>query len=66
MKLILDERAGLFGSRLRTRLVFSFLLFALVPTILLFSISAFYIKSSFDKWFSVQIGGTLWSAVSMS
>ncbi len=59
VKLILDERAGLFGSRLRTRLVFSFLLFALVPTILLFSISAFYIKSSFDKWFSIKIGGTL-------
>ncbi len=59
VKLILDERAGLFGSRLRTRLVFSFLLFALVPTILLFSISAFYIKSSFDKWFSVKISGTL-------
>lgn len=59
VKLILDERAGLFGSRLRTRLVFSFLLFSIIPTILLFTISALYIKSSFDKWFSIKIGGTL-------
>ncbi|MFM8270179.1 MAG: sensor histidine kinase, partial [Pseudomonadota bacterium] len=28
-------------------------------TILLFSISAFYIKSSFDKWFNLRIGETL-------
>ncbi len=59
VKLILDERAGLFGSRLRTRLVFSFLLFSIVPTILLFTISALYIKSSFDKWFSIKISSTL-------
>ncbi|MBY0369842.1 PAS domain S-box protein, partial [bacterium] len=59
VKLILDERAGRLGSRLKTRLVFCFLLFAIIPTILLFAISALYIKSSFDQWFSVRVGGTL-------
>lgn len=59
IKLILDERRGRIGSRLKTRLVFCFTLFAIIPTILLFSISAFYIKSSFDKWFNLRIGETL-------
>src|SRR3954466_1371396 len=43
VKFILDERRGRLGTRLKTRLVFCFLLFAIIPTILLFSISAFYI-----------------------
>ncbi|NBX91661.1 MAG: PAS domain S-box protein [Proteobacteria bacterium] len=59
IKLILDERRGKIGSRLKTRLVFCFTLFAIIPTILLFSISAFYIKSSFDKWFNLRVGETL-------
>jgi len=63
VKLILDEKRGKIGSRLKTRLVFSFLLFAIIPTVLLFSISAFYIRSSFDKWFSVKIGGTMQKSI---
>ena len=59
VKLILDERKGQIGSRLKTRLVFCFILFAIIPTIFLFTISAFYIKNSFDKWFSIKVGGTL-------
>jgi len=59
IKMILDDRKGRIGSRLKTRLVFCFTLFAIIPTILLFSISAFYIKSSFDKWFNLRIGETL-------
>src|SRR3954464_12187074 len=59
VKLILDERRGKLGSRLKTRLVFCFILFAIIPTVLLFAISALYIRSSFDQWFSVRVGGTL-------
>jgi two-component system nitrogen regulation sensor histidine kinase NtrY len=59
IKLILDERKGKLGSRLRTRLVFCFLLFAIIPTALLFTVSAFYIKSSFDKWFNLKVGESL-------
>ncbi len=63
VKLILDERRGKLGSRLKTRLVFCFILFAIIPTILLFAISALYIKSSFDQWFSVRVGGTLQKSI---
>src|SRR5690606_34311383 len=59
VKLILDERRGKLGSRLKTRLVFCFILFAIIPTILLFTISATYIQSSFDRWFHVKVEGTL-------
>ncbi len=59
LKLILDERRGRLGSRLKTRLVVSFLLFATIPTVFLFTTSALYIKSSFDKWFNVKVEGTL-------
>jgi len=63
VKLILDERSGKIGSRLKTRLVFCFILFAIIPTILLFTISAFYIKNSFDKWFNLKIGGMLQQSI---
>jgi len=59
VKLILDERRGQLGSRLKTRLVFCFMLFAIIPTVFLFTISAFYIKASFDKWSNIKVGGTL-------
>ncbi len=59
VKLILDERRRKTASRLKTRLVFCFILFAIIPTVLLFTISAFYIKSSFDKWFNAKMEGTL-------
>lgn len=63
VKLVLDERRGRVGSRLKTRLVFAFILFAIIPTVLIFSISAVYIRHSFDKWFSVKIGGTLQKSI---
>jgi two-component system, NtrC family, nitrogen regulation sensor histidine kinase NtrY len=59
VKLVLDERRGKLGSRLKTRLVICFTLFAIIPTVFLFTISAFYIKNSFDKWFNLKVGGTL-------
>ncbi len=66
VKLVLDERKGNVGSRLKTRLVYSFILFAIIPTILLFSISAIYIRNSFDKWFSVKIGSTLQKSIEVA
>ncbi len=66
VKLILDERRGKIGSRLKTRLVFCFILFAIIPTIFLFTISAFYIRNSFDKWFSIKVGETLQRSIEVA
>lgn len=59
IKLVLDEKDRQKKPLLKTQLVFCFILFAIIPTVLLFSISAFYIKSSFDKWFNVKVEQTL-------
>jgi len=54
-KLFLERRRNLLGSRLKAKLVTAFLGFSITPTLVLFVISALYINSSFDKWFSIKI-----------
>ena len=66
VKLVLDERRRKRGASLKARLVFCFVLFAIVPTVLLFSISAFYIRSSFDKWFNVRVEGALQRSIEVA
>lgn len=63
VKVLVEDKRGEAGGRLRTRLVFSFILFAIIPTVLLFTVSALYIRSSFDKWFSVRVGGAMQHAI---
>jgi two-component system nitrogen regulation sensor histidine kinase NtrY len=63
VKVLVEDRRGGAGGRLRTRLVFSFILFAIIPTVLLFTVSALYIRSSFDKWFSVRVGAAMQHAI---
>ncbi|HEY8279560.1 MAG TPA: HAMP domain-containing protein, partial [Bdellovibrionota bacterium] len=58
-KLFIDRRRGLLGSKLKTKLVLSFLTLSIVPTVVLFVISSLYINSTFDKWFSVKVQNTL-------
>ncbi len=58
-KLFIDRRRGLLGSKLKTKLVLSFLTLSIVPTVVLFVISSLYINSTFDKWFSVKVLNTL-------
>jgi len=59
VKLFSERRGKLVGSSLKSKLVIAFTSFSFVPTILLFLVSVFYINSSFDKWFSIKIGGIL-------
>src|SRR4051812_43713515 len=45
-KLFIERQRNLLGSRLKTKLVVSFLAFSIIPTLVLFVISATYINSS--------------------
>lgn len=54
-KLIIERRRGVLGSKLKTKLVITFMFFALAPTILLFYISSQYIAESFESWFSEKV-----------
>ena len=63
VKVFVERRGGIFGSSLKGKLIAAFAAFAVVPTLLMFVISVFYINSSFDKWFSVKTVGVLKSAL---
>ena len=65
-KLFIERRRKVLGARLKTKLVISFLAFSIIPTIVLFIISALYINSSFDKWFSIKIQNTLQASLEIT
>lgn len=54
-KLILERRRGVPGAKLRSKLVGAFIALSLVPTMLLFFVSAGFISSSIDNWFNNQV-----------
>ena len=65
-KLFIERRRNVLGARLKTKLVIAFLAFSMVPTLVLFAISALYINSSFDKWFSLKIQNTLQASLEIT
>jgi len=66
VKLMLERRRGLLGSRLRTKLVMAFILLSLVPAMLLFFISALFITRSVESWFSAQVERSLQGALEVA
>lgn len=58
-KLVVERRRGVFGSRLRAKLVATLVFFALAPTVLLFYVSSQFIITSFDQWFSDKVRATM-------
>jgi len=58
-KLVAERRRGSPGARLRTKLVVAFVSLSLVPTMLLFFVSAAIISNSIENWFSAQIESSL-------
>ena len=54
-KLLLERRRGVPGAKLRSKLVGAFIALSLIPTMLLFFVSAGFISSSIDNWFNTQV-----------
>ena len=54
-KLFKERQLDRMGTRLRTKLVLAFVSLSLVPTLLLFLVSAGYISNSIQNWFNRQI-----------
>jgi two-component system nitrogen regulation sensor histidine kinase NtrY len=65
-KVFLERRRNVLGSRLKTKLVAAFLSLSIIPTLVLFVISALYINSSFDKWFSLRVQNTLQASLEIT
>lgn len=55
VKVFLERRGKIFGSSLKSKLLVSFVSFSVIPTMLVFIISVFYLNSSFEKWFSQRM-----------
>jgi len=58
-KLILERKRGAPGARLRSKLVGAFVALSLVPTMLLFFVSAGFITNSIENWFTAEIEASL-------
>lgn len=59
VKLALDRKRRVLGSHLRTRLVLSFMVLSLVPTVLMFVIALQFVRTGIDYWFQAQIEGSM-------
>ena len=59
VKLILDRRRRIMGSRLRTRLVAAFVAIALLPATLLFLVALSFVGNSIEDWFNGQVESAL-------
>lgn len=59
IKLVLERRRKVLGSKLRTRLVLIFVGLTLLPTVLLFISSMKFIQISFDYWFKSQVSNAM-------
>lgn len=59
VKLLVESRSKVLATRLRTKLVISFVGLSLVPTMLLFFASASFISNSVQNWFNVQVETSL-------
>ena len=55
VKLVVERRRGIMGSKLNTRFVLSFVLVAAVSTTLLFTFSALLVSHTIDVWFELQL-----------
>ncbi len=58
-KLVLERRRGIPGAKLRSKLVLAFVALSLIPTMLLFFVSAGFITNSIENWFNSQIEESL-------
>jgi len=58
-ELLFERKLNVLGSRLRTKLVISFLSLSLIPTILLFFVALQFVSSSVDYWFNASIEESL-------
>lgn len=55
LKLVLERRSGIFGSRLRTRLTLACVGLTLAPCVLMLFVSTKFVQLSMDFWFKDQI-----------
>lgn len=66
IRLTVDRRRGLFGSRLRTRLVLLFVGMSLAPTVALFLVARVFLNEAIDTWFDSRVRSALSGSVEVA
>src|SRR5688500_1614679 len=59
VKLVVERKRRILGSRLQVRLVLAFVSLSLVPSVLLFTIAGGLLTRSFDRWFDSKVESAL-------
>ncbi|MCK9296916.1 MAG: ATP-binding protein [Desulfobulbaceae bacterium] len=58
-QLVFERKKKILGTKLRTKLVISFVSLSLIPTALLFFISLQFVSTSMDYWFNIKVEQSL-------
>lgn len=66
VKLLLERRRKVLGSKLRTRLVLAFISLSLIPTVLMFLVSVKFVQTSVEYWFKVQVEDSMEQALDLA
>lgn len=61
-----EREGGPIGSSLKSKLIAAFVGFSFVPTVIMFTVSVFYINNSFDRWFSEKTSNVLKSSIEVT
>ncbi len=65
VKLIFERKRNIFGHRLRTKLVLTFIALSLLPTIILFGLASQFISTSMEYWYNIQVEQSLKKSVEL-
>lgn len=66
VELVFERRRNALGTRLRTKLVISFISLSLIPTSLLFFISLQFVSTSMDYWFNINVDKSLEQSLNLA
>lgn len=66
VELVFERRRNVLGTRLRTKLVISFVSLSLIPTTLLFFIALQFVSTSMDYWFNINVDKSLEQSLNLA
>ena len=66
VELAFERKQKILGSRLRTRLVISFISLSMVPTAILFFVALRFVSTSMDYWFNSNIEDSLQASLKLA
>lgn len=66
VELIFERRQQILGTRLRIKLVISFVSLSLIPTVLLFFIALQFVSTSMDYWFNANVDQSLQESLNIA